>query len=164
MLVATKAKNAIPAGYHSVTPYLICKGAAKAIDWYKSAFDADELYRMAGPGGVIGHAEIRIGDSILMLADEFPDMNARSPQSLGGTPVSLMLYVSDCDEVFARATKAGAKVERPLENRFYGDRNGTLVDPFGHTWTIGTHVEDVTPEEMEQRSRKFTEQMAGEKK
>ncbi len=151
--MATKAKSAIPAGYHSVTPYLICKDAAKAIDWYKSAFGADELYRMGGPGGVVGHAEIRVGDSILMLADEFPDMNARSPHSFGGSPVSLMLYVNDCDEVFARAVKAGAKVERPLENRFYGDRNGTLVDPFGHTWTIGTHIEDLTPEEMEKRHR-----------
>jgi PhnB protein len=150
--VATKAKNAIPEGYHSITPYLICKGAATAIDWYVSALGAVELFRMPGPDGAIGHAEVRIGNSNVMLADEFPDMGAKSPQSFGGSPVGLMLYVDDCDAVFARAVAAGAKVERDVQDQFYGDRSGSLVDPFGHKWTIGTHVEDLTPEEMKRRS------------
>ena len=149
--MTTKAKSAIPSGYHSVTPYLIVRGAAKAIDWYKDALQAEEMFRMDGPGGTIAHAEIKMGDSVLMLADEHPDMGARGPLSIGGTPVGLMIYVTDCDAVFARATKAGATIERPLADQFYGDRSGSIVDPFGHKWTIATHVEDLSPEEIGQR-------------
>ncbi len=156
--MATKAKNAIPQGYHTVTPYLVCKGAAKAIDWYKKVLNAQETMRMPGPNGQVMHAELRIGDSVVMLADEFPEMGARSPQSLGGTPIGMMVYVEHCDSVFGRAVEAGAKVERPLQDQFYGDRSGTIVDPFGHKWTIGTHIEDLTPEEMERRSKEFMAQ------
>ncbi|WP_053231418.1 VOC family protein [Sandaracinus amylolyticus] len=162
--MATKAKSAIPEGYHSVTPYLIVKGAAKAIEWYARALGANELYRMDGPGGSIVHAEIQIGDSRVMLADESPEMGATAPGSLGGTPVGLMLYVTDVDAVFARAVKEGAKQERPVADQFYGDRMGSMVDPFGHKWTIGTHVEDVSPEEMEARHREFMAKMGQGKK
>ena len=147
----------IPAGYHSVTPYLIIKGAAKAMQFYQSAFGAQQLMRLDGPDGTIMHAEIKIGDSHIMLADEME--THRGPQTLGGTPVSLMLYVEDCDQVFTAALAAGAMQTRPLENQFYGDRCGTLVDPFGHVWSIATHVEDVTPEEM---NRRFAEMMAAQ--
>lgn len=146
------AVNYIPKGYHSATPYLICKGAARAIDFYKNAFGATELMRFPGPGGSIGHAEIKIGDSPIMLADEAPQMGYRSPVSFGGSPVSIMLYVQDVDKVVDRAVKAGAKLERPVADQFYGDRNGTIQDPFGHVWTIGTHKEDVSPEEMQRRA------------
>jgi len=138
----------IPQGYHSVTPYLIIKGASAAIDFYKKAFGATELFRMPDPSGKgVAHAEIKIGDSPIMLADEQPQMY-RSPQSLGGTPVSLMLYVEDVDTVFPRAVAAGAKVVKPIADQFYGDRSGTLHDPFGHLWTIATHKKDVSSEEM----------------
>ncbi len=138
----------IPEGYHSITPYLIIKGASAAIDFYKKAFGATELFRMPDPSGKgIAHAEIKIGDSPIMLADEQPQMY-RSPQALGGTPVSLMLYVDDVDAVFPRAVAAGAQVVKPVEDQFYGDRSGTLHDPFGHLWTIATHKKDVSPEEM----------------
>jgi PhnB protein len=143
----------IPDGYHSVTPYLIVSGAARALDFYKKAFGATELMRMPGPGDKIMHAEIKIGDSPIMLADEFPERNIRGPQALGGTPVGLMIYVPDVDTVFNRAVAAGAKVETPLTNQFYGDRSGTVADPFGHKWTISTHVEDVPPAEMEKRAK-----------
>jgi PhnB protein len=142
----------IPDGYHNATPYLIIKGAARAIDFYKQVFGATELMRFPGPGGAIGHAEIKIGDSPIMLADEAPQMGYRSPQSIGGTPVSLMLYVQDVDKVVDRAVKAGARLERPVADQFYGDRNGTIQDPFGHVWTIGTHREDVSLEEMQRRA------------
>jgi PhnB protein len=141
----------IPKGYHTVTPYLIIDGAAKAIDFYKKAFGATELMRMPGPGGKIGHAEIRIGDSPVMMADEHPEMGARGPNSTGNTPVSMLLYVEDADKVFNQAIAAGAKSLRPMKDQFYGDRMGTLQDPFGHVWSIGTHVEDVSPEEMKRR-------------
>jgi PhnB protein len=141
----------IPKGYHTVTPYLIINGAAKAIDFYKKAFGATELMRMPGPGGKIGHAEIRIGDSPVMMADEHPEMGARGPNSTGNTPVSMLLYVEDADKVFNQAIAAGAKSLRPMKDQFYGDRMGTLQDPFGHVWSIGTHVEDVSPEEMKRR-------------
>ena len=146
------AVQPIPEGYHSVTPYLIVNGAAKALDFYAQALGAEERMRMPGPGGKVMHAEIQIGDSVVMLADEFPEMGARSPQSIGGTPVGICLYVEDVDAVFKRAIAAGAKEERPLVNQFYGDRSGTIIDPFGHKWTIATHVEDVTPEEMGRRA------------
>lgn len=143
----------IPEGYHSVTPYLIIKGAADAIEYYKMAFGATELMRMPAPGGTIGHAEIKIGDSPIMLADEFPEMGYKSPQTLGGTPVSIMIYVDDVDTVFKQAIAAGGKEQRPVQDQFYGDRTGTLEDPFGHVWHVGTHVEDLSPEEMERRAR-----------
>jgi PhnB protein len=149
------ATKAIPDGYHSVTPYLIVNGAAKAIDFYKSAFGAVELMRMPRPDGKIGHAEMRIGDSAIMLADENPEMGRRSPQSLGGAAVSLMVYVERVDDVFGRAVAGGAKELQAIKDQFYGDRSGTLQDPFGHTWTVATHVEDVPPEEMRRRAEKF---------
>jgi PhnB protein len=141
----------IPDGYHSVTPYLICQGAAKAIDFYRRAFDATELMRMPMPDGRLGHAEIRIGDSPVMLADPHPEMGARDPQALGGTPVSILLYVKDVDTMVPQAEAAGAKIVRPLADQFYGDRSATLTDPFGHVWTVATHKEDVSEEEMQRR-------------
>jgi len=142
----------IPEGYGTVTPYLIVKSGARAIDFYKKAFGAAELFRMDGPEGKVMHAEIKIGDSRVMLADESPGQGYRSPEALGGTPVSLMLYVEDVDTIVSKAVAAGAKVVRPVENQFYGDRLGTLSDPFGHVWSVATHVEDVPPEEMKKRS------------
>ena len=142
----------IPEGYHTVTPYLILKDAAAAIEFYKKALGAVELFRMEAPGGKIGHAEIRIGDSPVMLADEYPDMGYKGPESLGGTSVSLMVYVADVDKVYRQAIAAGGKELRPLQNQFYGDRSGTLSDPFGHMWTISSHVEDVSEEEMAKRA------------
>ncbi len=143
----------IPDGYHSVTPYLIVAGAARALDFYQKAFGAEEIIRVPQPDGRIRHAELRLGTSVIMLADENPEMHARGPKSIGGTPVSLMVYVEDVDKVFARAVEAGATVERPLANQFYGDRTGGVVDPFGHRWYLATHVEDVAPEEMERRMK-----------
>ena len=145
-----KAKP-IPDGYHSVTPYLVVKGAAAAIDFYKKAFAATELLRMPMPGGKIGHAEIKIGNSPVMLADECPEMGTVAPQATG-SPVGLMIYLEDVDTVFNRAIAAGGKVERPLQDQFYGDRSGTLVDPFGHKWTVATHKEDVPPDELARRA------------
>jgi PhnB protein len=142
----------IPDGYHSVTPYLYVKGAARAIEFYKRAFSAVERMRINQADGRVGHAEIQIGDSIIMLADEFPEMDARSPQSLGGSPVSIHLYVEDVDAVFGQALAAGAEVKRPIANQFYGDRLGGIQDPFGHTWWISTHKEDLSPEEIERRA------------
>jgi len=147
------ATKAIPDGYHSATPYLIVKGAANAIDYYKRAFGATELFRMADEKGTIGHAEIRIGDSVIMLADETPGAVCHTPRSLGGTSVGLMIYVNDVDSVFKRAVEAGGKSLRPLTNQFYGDRSGTLEDPYGHIWTVATHVEDVPPEELKRRAQ-----------
>jgi PhnB protein len=149
------ATKSIPDGYHSVTPYLIVKGGADAINFYKRAFGAVEQMRMASPDGRIGHAEIKIGDSIIMLADEHPEMGHRSPLSLGGAGVSLMVYVDQVDEVFKQAVASGAKELQPLKNQFYGDRSGTLQDPFGHQWTVATHIEDVAPDEMRRRAEKF---------
>ncbi len=143
----------IPDGYHSVTPYLIIKGAAAALDFYKKAFGATELFRMDWGGGKIGHAEIQVGDSRIMLADENPEMGYVGPQTLGGTSVSIMIYVDDVDAVAAQTIAVGGKVTRPVQNQFYGDRSGTFQDPFGHLWTIATHVEDLSPEEMERRSK-----------
>lgn len=142
----------IPDGYHSVTPYLIIKNAADAIEFYKKAFGATELLRMSQPDGKVGHAEIKIGDSPIMLADEFPEMGHKSPATLGGSPVSLMIYVEDVDAVFNKAVAEGAEAQRPLENKFYGDRSGSLIDPFGHLWHIATHIEDVPEEEMHKRA------------
>ena len=142
----------VPDGYHTVTPYLIIKGAAGALEFYKKAFGAEELYRMPQPDGRIGHAEIRIGNSRVMLADEFPETGYRSPQSLGGSPVSILLYVKDVDAMAGKALAAGAKVIRPVQDQFYGDRSGTFADPYGHVWTIATHKEDVSVEEINRRA------------
>lgn len=142
----------VPDGYHTVTPYLVLKGAARAIDFYKQAFGATELLRMPRPDGTLGHAEIKIGTSPIMLADEDPAMGARSPESFGGSPVSILLYVEDADALFARAVRAGAKEVRPMADQFYGDRMGGVSDPFGYTWYIATHKEDVSEEEMRRRA------------
>ncbi len=148
-----------PDGYHTATPYLIARGAAAAIDFYKAAFGATEIMRCPGPEGKLMHAEIKIGDSFIMLADEFPDMNILSPTSLGGPSSLILLYMPDVDAQFAQAVAAGATVERPVKKEFYGDRAGTLVDPFGHRWTIATHVEDVPPDEMKRRMEAMAKQM-----
>jgi PhnB protein len=143
----------IPEGYHSVTPYLIISGASDAIEFYQKAFGATELFRFPAPGGKIGHAEIKIGDSPIMLADEYPAMGYKGPQSLGGSPITLMIYVEDVDNVFNRAVNAGATVKEAVQDKFYGDRTGTLTDPFGHVWHISTHKEDVSMEELERRAK-----------
>jgi PhnB protein len=147
---STKVK-AIPAGYHSITPYLIIDGAARAIDFYRRAFDAKELMRIPSPHDKIGHAEIKIGDSVIMMADEHPEMDARSPTHFGGSPVTILLYVEDVDKQFKQALAAGATEVRPVADQFYGDRSGTLKDPFGHNWHLSTHKEDVSMEEMSRR-------------
>ncbi len=147
-----KKVNPIPEGYSSVTPYLVIKGAARAMEFYKKALGAKELFRMEGPDGAVNHAEMRIGNSNIMLGDEYPDMGYRSPEALKGTPVSFMVYVEDVDAAAATAIEAGMKVVRPVADQFYGDRNGIFTDPFGHVWTLGSHVEDVSPEEMKKRA------------
>jgi PhnB protein len=151
----------IPEGYHSVTPYLIVRGGAAAIEYYSKAFGAVELFRIPAPGGKVGHAEIKIGDSIIMLADEHPQMGYNGPETIGGSPVSLMIYVEDVDTVFERAVTAGGTVKQALEDKFYGDRSGTVVDPFGHIWHISTHKEDVSAEEMERRAKEFSAAASG---
>jgi len=150
----------IPEGYSTVTPYLIVKGGADAIDFYTRVFGATELMRFAMPNGSIAHAEIQIGNARVMLADEQLGRGYRSPQSLGGSGTGIMVYLEDVDQVFNRALQAGAKSLEPVKNQFYGDRSGTLADPFGHWWTIATHVEDVSPEEMERRAAAMTAQAA----
>jgi PhnB protein len=145
------AAKPIPDGYHTLTPYLIVKGAARALEFYAKALGAKELYRLADPSGKVGHAEMKIGDSPFMLADEFPERGAVSPEGREGRSVSFLIYVPDVDAAFARAVAAGASVVRPVQDQFYGDRSGMLEDPFGHRWTLATHVEDVSPEEMERR-------------
>jgi PhnB protein len=142
-----------PDGYRSVTPYLICKNAAAAIEFYKQVFRATTSLAMNAPDGRIMHAEIKIGDSVVMLADESPEMHALSPQTVGGTPVSLLLYVPDVDATFAKAVESGATAERAVATQFYGDRTGGIVDPFGHRWYLATHVEDVSPDEMKSRTQ-----------
>lgn len=149
----------IPEGYHSLTPYLIAKDAAKAIELWKKAFGATEIFRMTGPNGVIGHAEIQIGNSRIMMADEHPQMGAKGPQAYGGSPMFLMFYTEDVDGMVDRAVTAGMKITRPTANQFYGDRSATLEDSFGFTWVVGTHVEDVSPEEMKVRSEKHMKEM-----
>ncbi len=144
--------KAIPDGYHSATAYLIVDGAAKALDFYKRVFGASEKMRMPSPGDKVGHAEIVIGDSMIMLADEHPEMGARGPRAFGGSPVSMMVYVEDVDATVKTALAAGAKLIRPVEDKFYGDRSGTIEDPFGHHWHVSTHKEDVPAEEMARRA------------
>jgi PhnB protein len=149
----------IPPGHNTVSPYLIVNGAERALEFYKQAFGAVELFRHKSPDGKIGHAEIRIGDTVIMIADEFPAHEAHGPSKFGGSPVSLHVYCEDVDTVAAKAIGAGAKVKRPVENQFYGDRLGTFEDPFGHTWHISTHIEDVAPDELDRRARKAMEEM-----
>jgi PhnB protein len=151
----------IPDGYNPVTPYMTIANAPAAIDFYKSVFGARERMRMDGPGGKVGHAELEIGASVIMLSDEYPDMGCRSPKSLGGTPVALHLYVTDVDGVMRKAEAAGARITRPAANQFYGDRLGSFEDPFGHIWHIATHVEDVPPAELEARAAQAMKEMGG---
>ena len=150
--------KAIPEGYEGATPYLIIKGANTAIEFYKKAFGATEIMRIPAPGQKVGHAEIKIGNAIIMLADEDPEMNHKSPQSFGGTPVSMLVYVPDVDAFVKRAIAAGAKALTPVESKFYGDRSGSLEDPFGHHWHFATHVEDIPPDEMAKRAEAFMKQ------
>lgn len=147
-----KKVKPIPQGFGAVTPYLSVEGAAGAIAFYKKAFAAKEIMRMAAPGGTIGHAEIQIDDSRIMLADEYPDMNFRGPRSFGGTSVHIHLYVQDVDRVVKKAVAAGAKLLRPVTDQFYGDRSGSLEDPFGHVWHVATHKEDVPTKELKKRA------------
>lgn len=147
----------IPDGYPQVSPYLIVDGASQAIDFYTKVLGATERMRMGAPGGKVGHAELQFGDSVVMLADEFPDMGYRGPKALGGTPVTIGVYVEDVDKTFDAAIKAGAKELRPVENQFYGDRSGQIEDAWGHRWSISTHVEDVPPEEMQRRAAAMAE-------
>jgi PhnB protein len=141
----------LPDGYPRVTPYLVVDGATAAIDFYREVLGAIERMRMPAPDDKVGHAELEIGDSLIMLADEYPDMDALGPKTVGGTPVTLHVYVEDADAVFDRAVEAGAKALRPVEDKFYGDRSGEFEDPFGHRWSVATHVEDVPPDEIEKR-------------
>lgn len=150
------AVRPVPDNYNTVTAYLIINGASDAIAFYKQAFNATEVERLAGPDGKIGHAEIRIGNSVVMLADEHPQFLQKGPQAYGGSPVTMVIYVPNVDEMFAQAIAAGGKEVRPVKDQFYGDRSGTLVDPYGHTWTIMTHVEDVPWDEIR---RRFAEMM-----
>ena len=142
----------VPDGYHAVTPYLSVKGAAQAIEFYKKAFGASEVMRFPQPDGRVGHAEIKIGDSRVMLADEFPEMDFLSPQARGGSAVHMHLYVENVDDVFKRAISAGAREVRPVQDQFYGDRLGTVADPYGHVWHVSTHKEDLSMEELQKRA------------
>jgi PhnB protein len=152
MEVSMASVNPIPDDYPRVTPYLCVDGAAAAIEFYGEVFGAKERMRMPAPDGRIGHAEMQIGDGVIMLSDEHPEIDIRGPRSIGGTPVTISVYVEDVDATFERAVRAGAKALRPVENQFYGDRSGQFEDPFGHRWSIATHVEDISPEEMGRRA------------
>ncbi len=158
------AVKPIPEGYHTITPYLTVRGADRAIDFYRRAFGAKEHARMHGPDGkTVMHAELQIGDSRFFLGDEVPGMECSSPETLGGSPSGIYLYVRDVDEMFRKAVEAGATVKRPVENMFWGDRTGSLRDPFGHTWDLATRKEDLSPEEMKRRGAEFFKTMAGGK-
>ncbi len=150
----------IPEGYHTITPYLCFKNAAKAIDFYKRAFGAREIMRSEAPGGRIAHAELKIGDSFLMLSDEFPGASTKAPESLGGSASALWLYVEDVDGIFNQAVQAGARVVMPVSDQFWGDRWGQLADPFGHVWSLATHTEDVAPDEMMRRAKEAMAKMS----
>jgi len=152
--MATQSVNPIPAGMHTVTPHLVCAGAGAAIDFYKKAFGAAETARIPGPGGKLIHASIRIGDSTVMLVDEMPEWGSLGPKALKGTPVVIHLYVDDVDAFTARAVAAGAKVTMPVADMFWGDRYGQIEDPFGHRWSVATHVRDVSPADMQQAMQK----------
>ncbi len=160
----SKAAKPVPEGFHTVTPHLVIKGAAEAIEFYKRAFGAEVLGRMDGPGGTVGHAELKIGDSIIFLADEFPQTSCRSPQTLGGTTATLNLYVPDVDAAFKRAISAGGRETMAVADMFWGDRYGQLQDPFGHTWGIATHKEDLTHQQVEERAQAFWASMQSQKK
>ena len=147
--------NPIPTDYSRVTPYLCVAGANEAIEFYRTVFNASERMRIPAPDGKIGHAELSIGDGLIMISDEYPEMNVLSPKSIGGSPVTLAVYVEDVDAVFARAIEAGAEPMRPVEDQFYGDRSGQFRDPFGHQWSVSSHIEDVSPEEMQERAQKM---------
>ena len=155
----TKAAQAIPKGYHTVTPSLVVAGAAKAIEFYQKAFGAEEIMRFPGPDGTLMHAEIRIGDSVVMLGDEMPEQGGRSPKSYGGTPVAFFIYKENVDAAWKRAVDAGAKPVMPLGDMFWGDRTGCLEDPFGHKWWLAQHVQDLTPEEIRKGAEQFFSQM-----
>jgi len=159
-----KAVTPVPEGFHTVTPHLVIKGAAAAIDFYKRAFGAEVVARMDGPGGTVGHAELKIGDSIIFLADEFPGGPTKSPQTLGGTTASLHLYVPDVDATFQQAISAGGRESMPVTDMFWGDRFGQLHDPFGHSWSVATRKEILTPQETEQRAQAFWATMQPQKK
>jgi PhnB protein len=159
-IMAGKKVNPIPAGYHTATPYLTLNNCASAIDYYKKAFQAQEVMRMEAPNGKVGHAEIKIGDSVIMLSDEMPGGANRSPQSLGGTTAGIFMYVTDVDASFKQAVEAGGKSVMQPTDMFWGDRFGTLTDPFGHTWSMATHKEDVAPEEMKKRAKESMAKMA----
>ncbi len=150
-----KASHYIPENYHVITPYLITKSAAEAIEFYKKGFGATEITRISDPSGKVGHADLKIGNSHFMLSDECPEMNAKSPLEYGGSPISMVLYVEDCDYVFNKAIAAGAKMIRPVEDQFYGDRSGIVQDPFGFQWVVSTHKEDVSDEEIQKRAAKI---------
>jgi PhnB protein len=160
MSTPQKKVNPIPEEYRGVTPYLSVKGAAEAIEFYKKGFGAIEIMRLPNPDGTLGHAEIKIGDALIMLADEFPEYGNLSPKTLGGSAVRLHMYVEDVDAFFEKAIAAGAKVLIPVANQFYGDRSGRLEDPFGHVWLVSTHVEDLTPEEIDRRMKEFSAKQA----
>jgi PhnB protein len=153
----------IPAGYHTVIPYITVRGAVKAIEFYKAAFGAEETMRFSLPDGTVCHAEIKIGDAHVMLCDEMPDWGNLGPESRGGATGGLMVYVPDVDKTFARAVAAGATVFKPVEDQFYGDRSGSVTDPFGHKWTLGTHIEDVSHDEMQRRFQGMLAAMGGAK-
>ena len=153
------AVKPIPDGYHTVTPYIIVKGAAEALAFYAKAFGAKEILRMPMPDGSIAHAEFKIGDSPIMIGEENPQWGAKSPKSLGGTPFGMCIYVADCDAAFKQAVAAGATVERPVVDQFYGDRSGTVVDPYGHKWTIATHKVDMTPDQMQKAMSEWMKTM-----
>jgi len=158
MSTPQKKVNPIPADYAGITPYLSVKGAADAIEFYKKAFGAIEMMRLPNPDGTLGHAEIKIGNALVMLADEYPDYGNLSPKTLGGSSVRLHMYVEDVDAFFEKAVAAGAKVLIPVADQFYGDRSGRLEDPFGHVWLVSTHVEDVSPDEMERRMKEYSQE------
>jgi len=153
-----KAKNAVPEGFHTVTPHLVLDNAAQALDWYKKALGAEEVNRAVGPDGKIMHAELRIGDSRIMMNDAM--MGGKGPKAIGGSPAALWLYVEDCDALFNRAVAAGAQAKMPMADQFWGDRSGTIADPHGYSWTIATHKEDLTFAEIEQRQAEFMKQFA----
>lgn len=156
-----KVVKPIPDGYHAITPYLSIRGAAQAIEYYKKAFGARERLRMSAPDGKIGHAELVLGDSVIMLADEYPDMGFLGPQSRGGSSVNMYFYVKDVDAVVEKAVVAGGKLMRPVKDQFYGDRSGTVEDPYGHVWNISTHKEELSKAELRRRAEEAMKQMAG---
>ena len=161
MIIMSKDTKIIPEGYHSINPYLVVRNAAKAIDFYKKAFSAEERFRMHGPDGrAIMHADLKIGDSIFMLTEESTEMKSLSPESIGGSPVSLYVYVKDVDAVFNQAVSEGATVLQPVRDQFYGDRSGYLRDPFGHLWSLATHKKDLSPDELRKAGEAFFEEMS----